>query len=165
MRNKTDTRYRGFAGQIVTTEYDKLKEWANTENKPQQYALAKFLEIAKRDYKIKTINKSRSSYTLKHVVERVSDALVQLVDGYQYEYIGNEDFIIAALQHGFDVKNCRHGATTLSPNYYFNLSEEMFKEHNLRQIVNECIADAPIETEEHRLALKAMLAKFKVGVK
>ena len=165
MRNKTDTHGSGFAGQIVTNQYDKLKRWAITEPKPEQNVLEGFLRIAARDYKIKTLNTNHSSYGLKHCVERVSNALVEAVHGYQYEYIGNEDFIIAALQHGFDVKNCSEGRGRLGPNYYFNLSEKMFTEKNFAKIVEELAVDVPRETTEETLAREAktaeIIARFK----
>lgn len=111
----------GFEGQVRTTDYNKLKEWAFVENKPTQKALQLFVKYATNNLKRQSINTSIGSYGLKHRVEELSRALQKIDTSYSYEYIGNEDFIIAMVQAGFDLKNTEPSSYRPGPNYYFNL--------------------------------------------
>ena len=65
--------------------------------------------------KIKTINKSSSSYGLKHIVERYLKATKT---GY---YVSNGIFIAAAISCGFRYKECDKKN---SQNLFFNMSEK-----------------------------------------
>ena len=138
MRLKEDSTRFGFAGQIVTTDYEKLKAWAKQEPKPDQKALSAFIKYAVANLQRSTINTYISSYGLKHRVEEVSKRIKQIDPSYQYEYIGNEDFIIAMLQNGFDVKNA---TMRMGPNYYFNLkkfdNDDMWVEKVVKEYLNE----------------------------
>lgn len=136
MRNQTATLH-GFMGQIITADYTKLKQWAFNEPMPNQIVLSSFFSILECDYKIKTLNTKHTSYGYKHYVERISNRLVELVPHYQYEYIGNEDFIIGALKFGFDIKNSGEHRVYLSPNYYFNISEKIHYETTFNDILNK----------------------------
>ena len=136
MRLTKTSRY-GFEGQIVTQDYEKLKEWALSEPVPQQRALDIFIKYLSKKMKRVRINEYCSSYTLKHRVEELSKEIQKYDPEYQYEYIGNEDFIIAMLQNGFDIRS----AGGLSPNYYFNIktidSQKMWKELMVKDYLDE----------------------------
>jgi len=114
--------------QLVTTDYAALKAWCLTQPAPKQHALKAFIAYLSQErtahnlkYKTKTpFYKSRSSYGLKHVVERLSDALGD------HEYVSNENFIVAMLQAGFRIQNeCEKNRGEyrymLSPNYLFDI--------------------------------------------
>lgn len=137
MRLTKDDKGWGFPGQIVTHDYDKLKVWAQTEPVPEQVALDIFVKYLAKNLKRNTINQSHSSYGLKHKVEELSKEIQKHDPDYQYEYIGNEDFIIAMLQHGFDIRS----TGGLSPNYYFNIktidSHKMWKELMVKEYLDE----------------------------
>ena len=45
----------GFEGQVRTTDYNKLKEWAFVENKPTQKALQLFVKYAINNLKRQSI--------------------------------------------------------------------------------------------------------------
>lgn len=64
----------------------------------------------KKINKIKTINRDRSSYSLKHLAED------------EIGYISNGTFIAAAINCGFDFKTYE-----MSPNVTFNMSEKSIK--------------------------------------
>lgn len=96
--------------ELVKVEYEKYF-------KNQQFALIKRIDgfnktckwLAKIS-KIKTINKSRSSYGLKHLAEK------------EIGYITNGVFIAAAIHCGFDFK-----LQIGSANVFFNMSEKSLK--------------------------------------
>lgn len=76
--------------------------------------------------KIDTVNRSRSSYGLKHVVEKIAfDLGGQILPA---NYITNGALIAAALYNGFDLHRIDHG-----PNAHFNMSkrsiEALISEH------------------------------------
>lgn len=147
MRIEKENSRLGFKGQIVTNQYDRLKEYCNTQelNVAQQTALKIFVKYLTY-YKSKNISSYTSSYGLKHRVEELSERLVETVPGYKYEYIGNEDFIFAMLRNGFNCKNCGHGwdADRLGPNYFFNikkLKKDWLQDPILELCVNEVFAN------------------------
>ena len=122
MRIKTENSRQGFKGQIVTDQYDQLKEYCVTQepNTAQQRALRIFVNYLKF-YKAKNISRYTGSYGLKHRVEELSEKIIKIIPGYKYEYIGNEDFIFAMLRNDFNCKNCDVGR--LGPNYFFNIKK------------------------------------------
>jgi hypothetical protein len=122
MRIKIENSGQGFRGQIITDQYDQLKEYALTQEPEaaQQRALRIFVNYLKF-YKSKNISRYTGSYGLKHRVEELSKKLTKVIPGYQSEYIGNEDFIFAMLRNDFDCKNC--DAERLGPNYFFNIKK------------------------------------------
>ena len=69
------------------------------------------MEFVKR----KTLNKKRSSYGLKHYVERRI--------GRRDKYVSNGELINAMIACGFDYELTHPG----SPNYHFNVSEKSFR--------------------------------------
>ena len=122
MRIKTENSRLGFKNQIVTNQYDQLKEYCITQepNTAQQQALRIFVNYLKF-YKAKNISRYTGSYGLKHRVEDLSQKMTKIIPGYKYEYIGNEDFIFAMLRNNFNCKNC--DADRLGPNYFFNIKK------------------------------------------
>lgn len=113
--------------QIITTDYEALRAWCRSQPQPQQQAFKAFISYLTQKHLVRKLKSKKTnfcyqhtSYGLKHVVERLSDVLGK------HEYVSNEDFIIAMVQAGFDVKNAcekRQGnfRYLVSPNYYFNL--------------------------------------------
>lgn len=79
--------------------------------------------------KRKSINRSHSSYGLKHVFERVSEHIFQ-AEG--YKYCSNDTAIEAFKAEGFDF--ILHG-----PNAYFNISEKEFDALNRLQLAPKII--------------------------
>ena len=69
------------------------------------------MEFVKR----KTLNKKRSSYGIKHYVERRI--------GRRDKYVSNGELINAMIACGFDYELTHPG----SPNYHFNVSEKSFR--------------------------------------
>ena len=138
MRLTEKQKMWGFPGQIVTNDYVKLKEWAQTEPVPTQIALKIFIKFLRTNMVTKNVNEYCTSYTLKHRVEELSKEIQKYDPNYHYEYIGNEDFIIAMLQNGFDIKNAGGGS---SPNYYFNIKKidsiKMWKELMVKDYLDE----------------------------
>lgn len=120
--------------QLITTDYVALKQWCMEQPAPTQRALKVFIRHLGQEQMVRNLKGrkatfcyARTSYGLKHVVERLSDALGE------HEYVSNEQFIIAMVQAGFDLKNAceeysSRDAYQVSPNYYFKLPK--FKETN-----------------------------------
>lgn len=133
MRLKETKSGLGFAGQIITMDFKALQQWAQKEPSPKQKALEIFVKYASNNMVTTRISNTLSSYSLKHRVEELSRELQKIDPNYSYEYIGNEDFIIAMLQAGF---NCKKNNRT-SPNYYFNLGKLDHKNKWLTEMVNE----------------------------
>lgn len=140
--------------QICTFDEAELKYFCSSYKPPQQKSLALFVEWQKNiliekqkkaladsiksGKKVRTIsiNSSRGSYGLKHCVERLS-RLLEIIDPntYQYEYVSNEDLIVALVQSGFRAKNTYKWYSDYrrqqpGPNYFFNIGP-MKEEHSI----------------------------------
>jgi hypothetical protein len=109
-----------FDGQIVTFDMDALKSYCLSQPFPKQRILDVWVKFMASNKMSKNIVKSAgSSYGLKHQVEHMS-RFMQKEHGWDYEYIGNEDLIIAMIHAGFKCKNANTGMP--GPNYFFNLA-------------------------------------------
>lgn len=108
-----------FNGQIITHDMDALKAYCLSQPFPKQKILKAWIKFVSESLKSKNITKTAgSSYSLKHQVENFSKYM-QKEHGWDYEYIGNEDLIIAMIHAGFNCKNAN--IEQAGPNYYFNL--------------------------------------------
>ena len=73
-------------------------------------------EFIKNNFiKRKTLNRTRSSYGLKHYVEKRL--------GRRHGYVSNQELIHAMIHCGFNYEETEPD----SPNYYFNVSEKSFR--------------------------------------
>ena len=101
---------------LTPDEYQKQLKQLRNDLLDSPYECTHVCEWLKNINKIKTINKRRSSYGLKHIVEK------------RTTYISNGAFICAAIFMGF--KYVIDG-----PNAFFNMSEKSIKELE-RQPIN-----------------------------
>lgn len=136
--------------QLITTDIEALKEYAMAQPKSKGRALNLFVDWQSKMATINALqNKSRKiykdyhSYGLKHQIERLSKYLTRwdqwehndnpICPWHYGEYCGNEEFIVAMLQAGFDCRNSANlNIRPPGPNYYFNI--EPLKERGSRNI-------------------------------
>jgi hypothetical protein len=130
-----------FDGQIVTHDMAALKAYCLIQPFPKQRILDVWIEFMASYKMTKNVVKTAgTSYSLKHQVEELSK-FMQKEHGWDYEYIGNEDLIIAMIHAGFNCKNAN--TDQAGPNYYFNLAplteSDIFKLKMLAKITHKHI--------------------------
>lgn len=77
-----------------------------------------FIEFLAQEKCAKRVLTDMHSYYLKHRVEDLSKYLQEHY-GWDYQYCGNEEFIKAAIESGFNAKRCTYDRN--SPNFNFNI--------------------------------------------
>lgn len=115
-------------GQIKTRNINALREYAETQPRSSGIALNLFIDWQTRLVSTKVLSGKKvklyhdyHSYGLKHCVERLSEYLKRHNLMERTEYCGNEEFIIAMMQAGFDCDNSAPLSERLGPNYVFNI--------------------------------------------
>lgn len=113
-------------GQLKTININALKNYCLEQPKSEGLALKYFIEwqskkvmLAKLQNKSIDLYKGHHSYGLKHCVEQLSRELSKRNIIPTSEYCGNEEFIIAMLQAGFDCENVKENRLKPGPNYEF----------------------------------------------
>lgn len=111
----------GAQGQLLTFDHEELRDYCLKQPATRKRRLKAFVQALldiKQAHPRVTVNRERSSYNLKHLVERIGYGRPMPCE---YEYISNEELIVALVQAGFNSVNCARRGCHPSPNYWFNI--------------------------------------------